>query len=244
MTYIGLQLPCRVEILQTFCDTGTHGLLALPHPHSWIEELLVRLVLSFRIAHCGHQVILLLEYVIPDPAQIGKLQVGVEIDLDHTMADGILVFLLTGSRSAMKDKEDWLVLLRVGLLFHVCLMLAKKFRVQFDIARLVHPMDISEARRDREIRTDFGQGGPDVVDVFRLGVEGVVVDIFVVDAIFFTTSDADFLYVVSISTYSSIAFRYHLEPLLHWSSTFKIFLGRLNVPVHWLLGKIDHVAGE
>lgn len=202
MTETALQLPCRVEVLQTFGDTGSHGLLALPDPHSWIEELLVRLVLPFWIANRGHQVILLLEYVIPDTAQIGKLQVGVEIDLDHTMADGILVFLLSGSRSAVKDKEDWLVLLRVGLLFHVCLMLAKKFRVQFDIARLVHPMHISEGRSDREIRTNFRQSGPDVVNVFRLGVEGVVVDIFVVDTIFFTSSDADFLCVVSIFTSS------------------------------------------
>jgi hypothetical protein len=37
---------------------------------------------------------------------------------------------------------------------------------------------------------------------------------------------------------------YHLEPLLHGGSTLEVSGGGRDVPVHGLLGQIDHVAGE
>ncbi len=96
-------------------------------------------------------------------------------------------------------------------------------------------MDISESCRDREIWADFGQSRPDVVDVFGLCVKRVVVNIFVVDTVFFTTSDPNFLSIVSITQCLSRSLSYHLEPLLHWRSTFQIFFGSLDIPIHWLL---------
>jgi hypothetical protein len=68
-----LQLTCRVEILQSFSHTSTHRLLALPDPDSRIEELLVRFVFSLRVANCRHQVILLLQDIVTDAGQVGKL---------------------------------------------------------------------------------------------------------------------------------------------------------------------------
>ena len=59
-------------------------------------------------------------------------------------------------------------------------------------------MDVSETCRNGEVRADFGQSGPDVVDIFGLCVERVIVNVLVVDAIFFTTSDADFLVRLAI----------------------------------------------
>ena len=37
---------------------------------------------------------------------------------------------------------------------------------------------------------------------------------------------------------------YHLEPLLHWGSTFKVCSSGGNVVVNFLLAQVDHVAGE
>lgn len=68
--------------------------------------------------------------------------------------------------------------------------------MQFDITRLVDPVDIAEARSDGEVRADLGQSRPDVMNVFWLSVEGVVVDTFVVYPVFLSTSNADFLELV------------------------------------------------
>jgi hypothetical protein len=93
----------------------------------------------------------------------------------------------------VEDEEDWLVFLCVILLLNICLMLGEQFRVEFDIARLVDTMDIAEASSDAEIGGDLDKGRPDVVDVFGLGIERVVVNILVVHTIFLTAGDADFL---------------------------------------------------
>ena len=68
----------------------------------------------------------------------------------------------------------------------------------------------------------------DVEDVLGLGVEGVVVNVLVVDTVLLTTSDTDL----------------HLEPLLHGRSPLQVCLGGLYVVLDLLLGQIDHVAGE
>jgi hypothetical protein len=68
----------------------------------------------------------------------------------------------------------------------------------------------------------------DVENVLGLGVEGVVVNILVVDTVLLTTGDTDL----------------HLEPLLHGRSPLQVCLGGLDVVLDLLLGQIDHVAGE
>lgn len=54
-------------------------------------------------------------------------------------------------------------------------------------------MNVTETSGDGKIGADFGEGVIDIPDIFRLGVKGVVINIFVVDTVLFTTSDADFL---------------------------------------------------
>lgn len=93
----------------------------------------------------------------------------------------------------MEDEEDGLVLGGAGLLLNVRLVLGEKLWVQADVARLVDAVHVAEAGSDGEVRADGGESLVDVVDVLGLGVEGVVVDRFIVDAVFFTASDADFL---------------------------------------------------
>lgn len=112
-------------------------------------------------------------------------------------------------------------------------MLAEEFGVKLDVSRLVDTMDVTEAGSDAEVGRDLGEGGPNVVDVFRLCVERVVIDVLVVDAVLFTTSDANFL---SNRINPGIVGRgygrtYHLEPLLHWCSTLQVFGCGLNIPI-------------
>ena len=50
-----------------------------------------------------------------------------QVDLDHSVADGSLVFFLAAARSTMEDKEDRLVVLATNLFLDVCLMFAEEF---------------------------------------------------------------------------------------------------------------------
>lgn len=88
-------------------------------------------------------------------------------------------------------------------------------------------MDVSETSGDGEVGADGLEGLDDGQDVLGLGVEGVVVNILVVDTVLLTTSDADL----------------HLEPLLHGGSTLQVGLGCLDVVVHGLLRQVNHVGG-
>jgi hypothetical protein len=106
--------------------------------------------------------------------------------------------------------------------------------VQLHVARFVNTMNVSEAGSNRKVRANFGESGPDVVDIFGLCVKRVVVNIFVVDTILFTTSDANFLAMISIFVSRPKDISHHLKPLLHWSSTFQILLRSLDIPVYWL----------
>lgn len=98
----------------------------------------------------------------------------------------------------MEDEEDGLVLLGAGLLLDVCLVTREQLGVQTDVTGLVDTVDVTETSGNGEVGADGGEGLVDGQDVFRLGVERVVVDVFVVDAVFLATSDTDFLFRVSI----------------------------------------------
>jgi hypothetical protein len=52
---------------------------------------------------------------------------------------------------------------------------------------------VTESGSNREVGADRGQCVVDGQDVLGLGVERVVVDVFVVDTVFLTTGDTDFL---------------------------------------------------
>ena len=187
------QLIRGVEVLQTLFDSLCHCLLPLSNPHSWVEILLVRLVVALRVSDRLHQVVLLLKNVISNTGQVRVLQIRVQVDLDNTVSNSVSVFILARARTAMEDQEYWLVFFCAVLLLDVCLMFAKEFWMEFDVTRLVDTMDVAKASSDAEVGGDLGEGGPDVVDVFRLGVERVVVDIFVVNTVLFATGNANFL---------------------------------------------------
>lgn len=86
-----------------------------------------------------------------------------------------------------------------------------------------HSVDVAETSRNREVRGDRAQGSVDVPDILWLGVEAVVVDIFVVDAILLSASNANF----------------HLKPLLHGCCALEILLGRSDVVFLVFFGQVD-----
>jgi hypothetical protein len=88
-------------------------------------------------------------------------------------------------------------------------------------------VDVAEASGDGEVRADRLEGLDDGQDVLGLGVEGVVVDILVVDTVLLTTGDTDL----------------HLQPLLHGGSTLEVGGGCADVVVDGLLRQVDHVGG-
>jgi hypothetical protein len=73
------------------------------------------------------------------------------------------------------------------------LVLAEEFRVKLDITRLVDTMNIAESSSDREVWGDGGESLVDREDVFGLGVERVIVDVLVIDAILLATGDTNLL---------------------------------------------------
>lgn len=138
----------------------------------------------------------------------------------------------------MEDQEDWLVLFGVDLVLDVLLVLAQQFRVELDVAGLVHAMYIAEAGGDGEVWADGRERVIDVVDVLWLGVKGVVVDVLVVDPIFLTPGDTDFLCKTPSGLCAKtvgIYLLYHLQPLLHRRSSLQILRCGLDIPIDLLL---------
>jgi hypothetical protein len=89
-------------------------------------------------------------------------------------------------------------------------------------------MDVSEPGRDAKVGRDLDKCLVDLPDVLGLGVEGVVVDILVVDTILLAASDANL----------------HLEPLLPGGGTLEVLGRGLDIVLNILLRKIDHMAAE
>lgn len=190
--------------------------------------LLVGLILTIGITDGSEEVVLLVEHVVSDTGHVSELHVSVDVDLDDTEADGVEVLLLGRAGATVEDEEDGLVVVGADGLLDVGLVLAEKLRVELDVTGLVDTVNVAEAGGDGEVGGDGGEGVEDVEDVLGLGVEGVVVNILVVDTILLTTSDANL----------------HLEPLLHGGSALEVLGGGLDVPLNGLLRKINHVRGE
>jgi hypothetical protein len=188
-----LQLARSVEVLKGLLNTLAHGLLTLANPDAGIEELLVGLVGTVGVTDLGHEVVLVLEDVVTDTGQVGVLHISVDVDLDDTVADGLLELGLGGAGATVEDEEDGLARLGLGLLGDVLLVLGEELGVELDVAGLVDTVDVTEAGGNGEVGADGAEGVVDGQDVLGLGVEGVVVNILVVDTIFLTTGDTDLL---------------------------------------------------
>jgi hypothetical protein len=188
-----LQLARGVEVLKGLLNTLAHGLLTLANPDAGVEELLVGLVGTLGVTDLGHEVVLVLEDEVTDTGQVGVLHVSVDVDLDDTVADGLLELGLGGAGATVEDEEDGLGRLGAGLLGDVLLVLGEELGVELDVAGLVDTVDVTEASGNGEVGADGAEGVLDGQDVLGLRVEGVVVNILVVDTILLTTGDTDLL---------------------------------------------------
>lgn len=74
-------------------------------------------------------------------------------------------------------------------------MTPEQFRLQLDITGFVYTVDVAKCRRNGEVRGDGRKCGIDFVDVFGLRVQRAVVDISVVNTVFLTTGNTNFLYI-------------------------------------------------
>jgi hypothetical protein len=189
-----LKLVGGVEVLKSNLGTLAHDLLTLTDPDTGVEVLLVRLVLTIGVTDGGQEVVLLAEDVVTDTGEVGVLHVSVDVDLDNTVADGLLVLLLGGAGATVEDEEDGLVLVGLDLLLDVGLVLGEELGVQADVAGLVDTVDVTETSGDGEVGGDGGKSLLDGEDVLGLGVERVVVDVLVVDTVLLTTGDTDLLW--------------------------------------------------
>lgn len=190
-----LKLVGSVEVGKGLLNTDRHGLLTLTNPVTGVEVLLVGLVGTLGVTDLCAQVVLLAEDEVSDTAQVGVLHVSVDVDLDDTVADGLLELLLGGAGATVEDEEDGLVGGGIGLFLNVLLVLGEELGVKLDVAGLVDTVDVTEASSDGEVGGDGTEGVLDGQDVLGLGVEGVVVNILVVDTILLTTGDTDLLLI-------------------------------------------------
>lgn len=83
---------------------------------------------------CVLEVLDVLGDVVANTGQVGPLQVSVEVNLDDTVADGLLELLDGGARATVEDEEDGLAVLATEFLGDESLVLAEQLRVELDVA--------------------------------------------------------------------------------------------------------------
>jgi hypothetical protein len=93
----------------------------------------------------------------------------------------------------VEDQEDRLVLLGSNSVLDELLVLAEKFWVKLDISWLVHTVNIAEPSSNGEVWGNWLKSLVNGKNVLRLGVKRVVVNILVVNTIFLTASNTNFL---------------------------------------------------
>ena len=109
----------------------------------------------------------------------------------------------------MEDEEDRLVLLGADLVLDVSLVLLEKLGVELNVAGLVDTVDITETSGNREVRADRGESLLNGEDILGLSVQGVVVNVLVVNTILLTTGDTDFLRFVRLESCHLQGQRHH-----------------------------------
>ena len=109
------------------------------------------------------------------------------------MLDSGADLVLLGTGATVEDKEDGVLLVTLDLGTDVLLVLAEELGLERHVTGLVDTVDVTESSGDGEVGADSGQGVVDGQDVLGLGVEGVVVDVLVVDTVLLTTGDTDLL---------------------------------------------------
>ena len=114
------------------------------------------------------------------------------------------------------------------LVARVCLVLPKQFGLQFHVSWLVYAVHIAEGSRDAEIGADWTQCLVNIIYILGLSVKSGVINTSIVDAVFFTTCDADL----------------HLKPETERSHALEVLSTGLDVLYLGLFREVKHVRGE
>lgn len=101
---------------------------AATYPDTRVILLLVGLVRALGVADLRVEVLDVLGHVVADTAEVGPLEIGVEVDLDDAVRDGLLELRRRGAGAAVEHEERGLVVLGLELLLEVGLVLAEAER--------------------------------------------------------------------------------------------------------------------
>ncbi len=80
------------------------------------------------------------------------MQVGIEVNLDHTVSNSIQTLLLRRAKTTVENQENWFVFLPTNGILYVLLVLSQEFWVELDVTRFVDIVNISKASDERKIR--------------------------------------------------------------------------------------------
>mmetsp|Transcript_39556 Transcript_39556/g.58174 ORF Transcript_39556/g.58174 Transcript_39556/m.58174 type:complete len:331 (-) Transcript_39556:150-1142(-) len=218
------------QILASHLHSLHHSILRLANPDTRIVVLLVGLLFALGVANLSLKVTLLLLVEQAQAIPVCPLGVCVYIHLYHTSIHCSPDLLLSGTRATMHHKVDRLVLGVAGtkLCLHKLLVSGQNARVEHHIARLVHTMHIAKGSSNREVGADGTEVRDHIPDLLRLSVKLVLIHVFIIHAILFTTSDTNL----------------HLEPDVHSRHLLKVHFADTNVLLVGFLGEIKHVGAE
>mmetsp|Transcript_22653 Transcript_22653/g.34847 ORF Transcript_22653/g.34847 Transcript_22653/m.34847 type:complete len:380 (-) Transcript_22653:167-1306(-) len=218
----------RTKLLHTLTDANNHCLLSLANPYTRIVELLVWLVGTVGVSDLSLQEIVVGSLELPQTIPVCPLSISINIHLNHSVRDGKLNLLISGSRSSVHNQENGLLQRRADLLLGVSLVVSKLLGRKLDISRLVHTMHITESGGDTEHVTNLGQSFVHSVDLLRGGVELLGVNILIVNSILLSSGNTDL----------------HLEPDLHLGHLLEVFYADGNVLLIGLFTQVKHVTAE
>mmetsp|Transcript_30637 Transcript_30637/g.62551 ORF Transcript_30637/g.62551 Transcript_30637/m.62551 type:complete len:269 (+) Transcript_30637:549-1355(+) len=224
--HLGLICALGTELLHGDTTPRDHGLLSFADPDTGIIVLLVGLISAIRVANLSLKVIMLVSLKLAKTLPVRPLGVSVNVHLDNTILDSSCNLLISGTGATVHDKEDGKIRLTADLFLGVSLVLSKALRLEGDISRLVHTMDIAKGSSNGEHRANLGEGLIDCIHLLRSSVKLLRVNILIVHSIFLPSCDANL----------------HLQPDLHLDHALKVLDTDLNVLIIRLFRKVKHVG--
>merc|ERR1712232_495370 len=215
-----------VEIGAAFLDALDHGELRFTNPLTRVVVALVWLIRSIWVADLSLKVALLGLVKVEQTLPVRPLGVSVHVHLHNTTVQGSGNVMLLGAGATMEHDEKRLVLPKLlgGVLLHLC----KDLRLQDDITSLVDAVHIAEGSSDGELLGDWGELLIDRPRVLWRGVQLLLGNTAVVDAILNTASDANL----------------HLQRHVHCRHALEVLRADGKVLLIRLLGEVKHVRAE
>src|SRR5690606_33858807 len=134
-----------IQICERFLQTFHEILFTLAEPGAGIVVFLIRLVFSFGVTELTLQVVFVLLVILVYAFPERPLHVGVDVHLDHTVAECFPDLFFRRAAAAVKDEADGPgVGGKAELFCDKGLAVSKNLRTQYNIARTVNTVNITE----------------------------------------------------------------------------------------------------